>query len=625
MANARFMVTNEGRLDPGATFGVAGLSERVEQEGRSLLALSKTRSLSLMQALEVPEILQQVGEFLDYPRLAAATAVCKTWNTIFTPFLYHTLEWGHHVRHPRSFVVLDNVNHIRVVKVSFSPWIDSLTDCTNLEKVHFNFDFGDHDSWIPPTTLVRQNAKLTIVCASIPSSEFLRAAFTCCPQLKRLEFSGADMTIMMTDLLLNVCLRLEELKMVDVTLGVGGYFDIPWNDWPAFPKIKKLWLGITHERYWFSHQVEQQHEFIKRCPNLESLTWSFSKGLLPIREIKDLLSPENSPCPKLKAFAFHYPGFHPTLPENRWFEILTACNKNLTSFGCSKIIFGELSSQALIKGLASTLTRLYIGGTATRSGVMMEILSSCPHLVHVISAGPLDVRDILGVKSTKPEDDEEDWTAFSNSKRNAIGPPKKQPLPKSIRPPEWACKNLQTLEIGIHGLRDKASGWQRGVLRQLAKLKQLRVLDVQAPYAETLHEGSRDGLDFSLAGGLDILGSLKMLETLRFGKLWQEMTRQDIDWIVRAWPRFSYIQGWVHHEQSQRVRLKKLFKRHGITVEHCHGFEPPVQDDDPFNGEDKNRLNRPNHGQGARSTAHQVGAAFHELDDFDSYDDALSN
>ncbi|KAF9364727.1 hypothetical protein BGX34_000621 [Mortierella sp. NVP85] len=543
-----------------------------------------------MQALEVPEILRLVGEFLDYPRLAAATAVCKTWNTTFIPFLYHTLEWSYKFpRHPRSFVVSDNVDHIRVIKVSFSPWIDSFTDCTNLEEVHFNFEFGDHDkdtSWMPPTTLVRHNPDLTIVCATDPSKGFLRAVFTCCPQLKRLEFNGTDMTnIMMTDLLFNVCLRLEELKMVDVTLSVGGHCGISWDDWPAFPKIKKLWLGITHERHWASQQTEQQHGFIKRCPNLESLTWSFSRGLLPIHEIKELLSPENSPCPKIKAFAFHYPGFHPHLPEIKWFEILKACNKNLTSFGSSKTIFGELSGQALIKGLASTLTRLHISDTATKSAVMMKILVSCPHLIHVTSAGPLDVRDILGVKSTKPDDEDEDRTTLSKSKRkNAVGPSKKQPLPKSFRPLEWACKNLQTLEIGICGLENKASGWQREVLGQLAKLKQLRVLDVCTTYASSLSEGSRDGLDFRLARGLDILGSLKMLETLRFDRLWQEMTIQDIDWMVRAWSRFSYIQGWVHHEQSQRVRLKKLFKRHGITVEHCYKFEPPVQDDGPIKG-----------------------------------------
>ncbi|KAK3822668.1 MAG: hypothetical protein J3Q66DRAFT_329885 [Benniella sp.] len=571
-----------------------------------------------MQALEVPEILRVLGDFLDYPRLAAATAVCKSWNKILTPFLYHTLEWSFRFpRHPRSFVVLDNVDHIRVIKV-FSPWIDSLTDCTNLEEVHFGHSLGDHDrdtSWMPPTALVRHNPNLTIVCATDPSNEFLSAAFTCCPRLKRLEFSGADMTsIMMTDLLFNVCLRLEELKMVNVTLGVGGLCVIPWDDWPAFPKIKRLWLGITHERHWSSHQVEQQHGFIKCCPNLESLTWSFSKGLLPIREIKDLLSPEKSPCPKIKAFAFHYPGFHPPLPEIGWIETLKACNKNLTSFGTRKTVFGELSSKKLIRGLASTLTRLHIDDTAIGSVAMMKILSSCPHLIHVTSAGPLDVRDILGVKSTKPEDDE-DAHGISSSKwtwKNAVRPHKTQPLPKSIRPPEWACKNLQTLEIGICGLRDKASGWQREVLRQLAKLKQLRVLDVYAHYAFSLRQGSRDGLDFRLVRGLDILGSLKMLETLRFDRLWQEMTRQDIDWMVRAWPRFSSIQGWVHHEQSERVKLKKLFKRR--------------DDDGPINDGDENRMNRPNHGKGAPSTAHQIEAAFHELDDdFDSYNDVLSD
>jgi len=135
-----------------------------------------------------------------------------------------------------------------------------------------------------------------------------------------------------------------------------------------------------------------------------------------------------------------------------------------------------------------------------------------------------------------------------------------------------------TLEIGICGLRNKALEWQRAILKQLAKLAQLRVLNVQAEYAMSLGEGSVDGLDFRLTAGLDILSSLTMLEALRFGDLWQEMSEQDIEWMVKTWPRFSYIQGWVHHSPS-RVELKRLLKRHGVVVEFYQGFEPPAQDE----------------------------------------------
>jgi len=100
-----------------------------------------------MKALEVPEILWLIGRFLDYPRLAAATTVCMSWNTIFTPFLYHTLEWGNHNRrHPRSSVLKDHVDHIRVIKLS-DYWIPSLVDCTRLEGLHLNLEYGEQDFW----------------------------------------------------------------------------------------------------------------------------------------------------------------------------------------------------------------------------------------------------------------------------------------------------------------------------------------------------------------------------------------------------------------------------------------------------------------------------------------------
>ena len=532
-----------------------------------------------MQALEVPEILRVLGDFLDYPRLAAATAVCKSWNTTFTPFLYRKLEWGYGFpRRPRAFVVEDNVDHIRIIKIRRLPWIPSLTDCTNLEEAHLDLTFvQDEDkddnintTWIPLTTLVRQNPKLVTVCVSKPGNEFLRAVFTCCPHLKRLEIDNANLkAYMMTDIFFNVCLRLEELKMADTTLDLKAY-GVSWENWPTFSRIKKLWLGITHEMHWDACQLQQQHEFIQQCPNLESLTWSFSRGPLPFHEIKELLSPKKSPCPKIKAFEFHYPGFHPILSEDKLAKILGGCKQNLTSFGSRQVLFGEVSGEALIKGLASTLTRLRIDNGGPNTGpVLMKILSSCPNLVYVECSTTLDVGDILGVQSVKSA---------------MTGPPgisKKKmaqlvPLPKSIHLPEWACKNLETLRIDIGGLRDKEPEWQRAVLKQLAKLKQLRVLG----RGTVSHSGvgSRDGLDLRLEAGLEILSSLTKLERLRYGPLWQEMSERDIKWMVKAWPRFSYLFGWVHHSLDRRIELKKLLNRHGVTVEACYAIGPEFSD-----------------------------------------------
>ncbi|KAF9364730.1 hypothetical protein BGX34_000624 [Mortierella sp. NVP85] len=528
-----------------------------------------------MQALDVPEILRLVGEFLDYPRLANATAVCKAWNRIFTPFLYHTIERLSHSRKVPSSALEGYVDHVRAIKIYSIFWIPSLARCTHLKELHIGLfsDEEDHDiesPWVPLTDLVHHNPKLVTVCVTKPKNEFLRAVLTCCSQLKRLELDRAELTDMITDvnLLFNVCLRLEELKMVNMTLDLKTH-GISWDSWPAFPTIKKLWIGITQDSHRSPLQAQGQQEFIQRCPNLESLTMSFCGDTLPVREIKDLLSPNTSPCPKIKAFAIRLLGYNPSFSEDQLVEILNGCKNNLTSFENYCEHFKDLSCQALVNNLASTLTHLRLDKCGFISP--MKIISSCPHLIHFHCAMPLNAREILGIQrdTSEPPD-----YPYASRAQQSYQPSRNQPLPRTIHPPEWACKNLQTLEIGIWGLHKGTPGWQEAVLKQLARLTQLRVLDVQAGSDIT------DGLAFRLASGLDILSSLTMLETLRLGTIWQDMGEQEIEWIVKAWPRLSSIHGWVHHSQNRRIELKSLFKRHGISVGYDYGFDTVLKSDD---------------------------------------------
>ena len=229
----------------------------------------------------------------------------------------------------------------------------------------------------------------------------------------------------------------------------------------------------------------------------------------------------------------------------------------------------HLYSQALTTSLALSLTRLHLNNCGSHtSGPMMKIPSSCPHLVHVRCTGPLDAREILGIDRDKATR----MTGRTGRTRWIGRQYEEQPLPESIHPPEWACKNLQILEIAIRGLQ--YTGWQRAVLLQLAKLRQLRVLDVD-DYTDILRVRSQDGVAFSLMRGLGILSSLTLLERLGFYSLHQEMTKQDIEWMIKTWPRLSSVCGWVHHSDSERIELEKIFKRHGIAVERLRAsFKP---------------------------------------------------
>jgi hypothetical protein len=80
--------------------------------------------------------------------------------------------------------------------------------------------------------------------------------------------------------------------------------------------------------------------------------------------------------------------------------------------------------------------------------------------------------------------------------------------------------------------------------------------------------GSQDGLDFRLTRGLGNLSSLTLLERLGFCALQQDITKQDIEWMIKAWPRLSSVCGLALHSDSEQIEMKKILKRHGIAVEY---------------------------------------------------------
>ncbi|KAG0244137.1 hypothetical protein B0O80DRAFT_531524 [Mortierella sp. GBAus27b] len=588
------------------------------------------------EVLENPEILRIIGGFLDERRLAAAVTVCKSWQNAFMPFLYRTYDSSH----PQAEKLRDSIGdyhsgHVRVIKLHNSVPTYGFSDCNNVEELEISFgdDCRLDKNWVTTSwgeifpLIVRANPKLHTVRLRGPTETFLRTVFTCCTQLKVLHIHEfAFKNIIMAELFYNTCLRLQDLMLRDTLLFSHSSNDISWPDWPRFHNIKTLWIGFTLQEGWVNGQQLTQLGFIERCPDLETLTWSILKSPVPVMEVKGVL---RMVCPKIRDFGIHHPGFHPHMEDGTMADILKACDKPLTTLRCDRVTFGELSTEALIKGLASTLTRLDLHACGD-SAPMIKILTSCPHLTYVKTQGVLDIRDLLGIKRPKTEK-EEPWETEEDRERHRqrlMTPPSKlQPLPKTIRPPEWVCKNLRTLEIGIWGLVDKAPEWQRAVLNQIAKMKQLRVLNVgRTSFRFT--RLSRDGLDLRLSKGLDILGSLTMLESLEFGDLWQEMSEQDVKWMFKAWPRFSHIRGWVHHTKDRRLELEKLFQERDISVGLVYDPEeyvaPAASDDDDDEEEEEEDEEEDQDGEGSYDDEDGEGS-YDDEDREGSYDEDASD
>ncbi|KAF9345334.1 hypothetical protein BGX26_003279 [Mortierella sp. AD094] len=144
--------------------------------------------------------------------------------------------------------------------------------------------------------------------------------------------------------------------------------------------------------------------------------------------------------------------------------------------------------------------------------MIQEIMVSCPQL-NTFIATYLEARDILGI-------DEEEEKSKNVDKGHGGSYTR-----------DWTCVGLKELRFQICGLEGRPE-WQRLVLKQLARLTKLEWLNV----ANCAKWGSsvRDGLDLRLGSGLDILSSLKRLESLMFLGLRQEMNEEDVRWPALA-------------------------------------------------------------------------------------------
>jgi hypothetical protein len=50
--------------------------------------------------MDILEIRESVGHFLETKDLATAALVCKSWNACFTSLLYYAIEWHFDRRRP---------------------------------------------------------------------------------------------------------------------------------------------------------------------------------------------------------------------------------------------------------------------------------------------------------------------------------------------------------------------------------------------------------------------------------------------------------------------------------------------------------------------------------------------
>ncbi|KAG0213477.1 hypothetical protein BGX28_004332 [Mortierella sp. GBA30] len=113
----------------------------------------------------------------------------------------------------------------------------------------------------------------------------------------------------------------------------------------------------------------------------------------------------------------------------------------------------------------------------------------------------------------------------------------------------------------------------RMMLRQLSRMDQLNFLTVGANTLESV----KDGLRLSLDAGLDQLRSLKNLDRFCIDGVEQDMTEEDVRWMLDAWPELVRVEGRLHTVKKKRFELEKILKDRNIDM--C-GYSDPEDDEE---------------------------------------------
>ncbi|KAF9998101.1 hypothetical protein BGZ80_010406 [Entomortierella chlamydospora] len=517
--------------------------------------------------MDLPELRDQLAEYLDDPHLASACLVCKSWNATFTPYLYRQVKWSKHDPHTPSVESLQkNAEHVRDLIAYAEPSELPLESFTKLEGLHhlrlfvYNTETLKRLSDIfSPSSGIKGIKEVSILMntSELPS-EFMASLLTY-RGLRNLTVSLGKFDSKATELLLDACEYLEELALNVDDLTQPHSLD----QWTVFPALHSLHLSVNS-----GMTIQNQLEWIQKCPKLEILSWSGENSVrYPVSGICEALSTR---CPLVKDLCLEEGLLH----DRDAARIIDSCAK-LTSLSVFESGFGPIAFQSCSRHF-STLTRLDFGRCQNCTSAMSQrILTSCPNLTYY-RATFLEARDIIGIADETTHTIGEVSMEATQSTNTAT-----TTIITAAHPQDWVCLNLQSLTLFLCGLENKPE-WQPQVLRQLSRLEKLDFLTIGPHNFEM--DGTRDGIDLRLECGLDILGNLKRLERFCFEGLYQEMSEQDVSWMLEAWPELVRVEGKVHHSRRRRFELQEILEAESIAL--VGYFDDDEEDDEPGQGGD---------------------------------------
>ncbi|KAG0013701.1 hypothetical protein BGZ81_000874 [Podila clonocystis] len=562
-------------------------------------------------ALDLTEILLRIATYLSDSELSFCATTCTPWSDLFLPLLYRTisLKWNSKI----SLEALEKHAHfVRNLSIAGNIpaqfyWIPY----TRLTHLSLDYTYRNN-RWDLCAQLIRcQQQSLEHMALAMPckASKAVWEAIAGCSRLGSLSVEGTFLDAEHFPYFWDACSQVTQLTLQCMNMSWARFippndlssrdrryilgnnsneyaeFDRLWQlDWPPL-KVKQLTLAMNNSGIVLGQRHKGfQFRLLEKCPDLVTFDWrSYEGGTLDF----DLFA---------QAVATSSCSSSPT--ETKYFPHLSRL-----SCSSSAAIGGQIAS--IVESLVAPLQLLHVyqpndaaGGRIVRSihrhlsslisvdlsyildmdrAAVQIVLTSAP-LLEVLVAGAVSVQDMVQGPpwvSTRLRRLSVFFDMGEIVQEKGINVVLKETEPEEISgsASNVSTPSQETLQSVILATTSgKRQEYTRHVFRQLSVLTSLVQLQMNRNAQLRFKErGVQVGwfLDFSLRGGLEILSTLKRLENVRLpveNPVCQYYGVQDVEWMLRAWPRLQGIDGELHPSPVVYDELKHMMESGGVLV-----------------------------------------------------------
>jgi len=450
-----------------------------------------TTSNPSLNPLQLPEVIVQLGYYLEGSDLINAFLVNHTWHSLLEPFLWHTTklpsEWALERtpdRYPSRESIRRNCHWIRSLFCPESPLLKELVPaCTNLQVLEINIVtqmiilllYQNAHSLVSltrqatvhqPTQQSGLQLKLFTAIASLIRLQHLR--------LERLEVTGEE-----RDAFLETCQRLETLFMT------AFIWNIPDTCPIEFPFIQQL----TFIKNKMNPTLEL--EFVARCPKVRFFRWQPTRGL-PKEQTTYIQTLLHTRLKSLRTLAIPYAAL-----KDRDIAVIVQALPSLVNLHARSSQFGALSAMAIAESKANIQELDICECEGASSEMVQSILTSCPDL-ETFGGDVFDMKD--------------------------------------LEEGEWRCRRLKKLHLSIMSSRghEARPNDHAKMYDQLAALTELTVLNLGD--VSRVAGGWYNWLELTLSSGLGRLSPLTSLEYLTVGRIHPPLGKAEQAWIQSHLP-----------------------------------------------------------------------------------------